>query len=65
MKTWSTDPPNIYDAANPGTIMVGFETTAAANSSVTLSVLLLPDGASENTSISAKKLSEWPKTTTK
>jgi hypothetical protein len=22
MKTWSTDPPNSYDAPNPGTIMV-------------------------------------------
>jgi hypothetical protein len=65
MKTWSTDPPNTYDAANPGIIMVGFETTIAANSNVTLSVLLLPDGAAENTVISAKKLSEWPKTTAK
>jgi hypothetical protein len=25
MKTWSTDPPNSYDAPNPGTTLVGFE----------------------------------------
>jgi len=65
MKTWSTDPPHTYDATNPGTIMVGFETTVAANSSANLSVLLLPDGAVENTAISAKKISEWPKTGSK
>jgi hypothetical protein len=61
MKTWSTDPPNTYDAANPGTIMTGFEATIPANSSAVLSVILLPDGAAENKVISGKTLSEWPK----
>ncbi|MCJ7449227.1 MAG: heparinase II/III family protein [Bacteroidales bacterium] len=62
MKTWSTVPSNTYDAQNPGTIMVGFETTIPANSGTALSVLLLPEGVQENSSFSAKKLSEWPKT---
>jgi hypothetical protein len=61
MKTWSTVPPNSYDAANPGTIMVGFEATVPANSSAVLSVILLPEGAAENKVISGKTLSEWPK----
>jgi hypothetical protein len=61
MKTWSTVPPNTYDAANPGTIMVGFEAIIPANSTAVLSVILLPDGAAENKAISGKKLSEWPK----
>lgn len=60
MKTWSTDPPHTYDAANTGTIMVGFEATIPAGSNTALSVILLPDGSAENTSFSAKKLSEWP-----
>lgn len=43
MKTWVTDPPpNSYDAANPGTILVGFEVTLPANSSQTLEVTLAP-----------------------
>ena len=61
MKTWSTVPPNTYDAANPGMIMVGFEAIIPANSTAVLSVILLPDGAAENKAISGKKLSEWPK----
>jgi hypothetical protein len=60
MKTWSTVSPNSYDAANPGTIFTGFEVTLPASSKTSLVVLLLPDGAEENTSVTAKKLSEWP-----
>ena len=62
MKTWSTVPLNSFDAQNPGTIMVGFEANIPANSVTAFSVLLLPEGAKENNSFSAKKLSEWPKT---
>jgi hypothetical protein len=65
MKTWSTVSPNSYDAANTGTIMTGFEATIPANSRVPLTVLLLPDGAVENNSVSAKKISEWPVTETR
>ena len=61
MKTWSTVPSNSYDAANPGTTMVGFEAVVPANSSSTLTVLLLPEGATENTISTAKTISEWPK----
>jgi hypothetical protein len=61
MKTWSTTSPNSFDAANPGTIMVGFETTVPANSTASLTVLLLPEGADENSSVTSKMLSEWPK----
>jgi len=62
MKTWSTVPPHSYDAQNPGTIMVGFETMLPANSDISLSVILLPAGTRENNSVSALKLSQWPKT---
>jgi len=62
LKTWSTDSPNTWDARNPGTTMVGFETVIPANTTVSLSVLLLPEGASEDSSLSTRKFSEWPKT---
>jgi hypothetical protein len=60
MKTWSTESPNSYDAANPGTIFTGFEVKIPAGSTASLVVLLLPDGAFENSLVSAKKLSDWP-----
>jgi hypothetical protein len=59
MKTWSTVPTHSYDAANPGTIMVGFETIVPANSKTSLTVLLLPEGTAENSSFTAKKLADW------
>jgi hypothetical protein len=65
MKTWSTVSPNSYDAANPGTIFTGFEATIPANTAASLTVLLLPDGAVENSSVSVKRLSEWPVTETR
>lgn len=61
MKTWSTVPPHSYDAANQGTIMVGFEAVIPANTKASLTVLLIPDGATENSSFTLKKLEEWPK----
>ena len=65
MKTWSTVSPNSYDAANPGTTMVGFETVVPANASAKLTVLLLPDGASENSVVSSWNISDWPKSIVK
>ena len=41
MKTWSTVPTHEYDAANPGTIMVGFEVNPCKYKSF-LTVLLSP-----------------------
>lgn len=62
MKTWSTVSPNSWDAANPGTTMIGFESTIPANTNASLTVLLLPEGAQENSSLTSKKITEWPKT---
>ncbi|NCI46827.1 heparinase II/III domain-containing protein [Sediminibacterium soli] len=39
-KTWSTSPANAYDAANPGTTLVGFETSQAAGANAVIEVLL-------------------------
>jgi hypothetical protein len=59
MKTWSTEPTNSWDAKNPGTILVGFEVSVPANTKAALTVLLLPEGVSENNGVSAKTLAEW------
>src|SRR5690606_9514149 len=32
LKTWSAEPPQSYDAPNPGTVLVGFELQLPANS---------------------------------
>ncbi len=60
MKTWSTEPTNAWDAKNPGTIMVGFEVKIPANTKAALTVLLLPEGVAENSTLTVKKLSDWP-----
>lgn len=40
MKIWDNKPVNSYDADNPGTVRVGFETTIPANSKAELSVFV-------------------------
>ncbi len=45
MKTWSTDPPNSYDAPNPGTTLVGFELTIPAKTTTAITVALIPQEA--------------------
>ena len=61
MKTWSTDPPNSYDAPNPGTIMVGFETILPANSKTTLQVQLVPQNATKKVTKKIQPLLSWSK----
>lgn len=59
MKTWSTAPPNNYDAENPGTILVGFECEIPANTSVTFEVLLVPSTSADEAVFLELPLSEW------
>jgi hypothetical protein len=59
MKTWSTDPPNSYDAPNPGTALVGFEVILPANSKTALNVLLVPAKALNKASKKIDPLNKW------
>lgn len=43
MKTWSTAPATSYDAANPGTVLVGFETVLPPDSHYTFNIKLTPE----------------------
>ena len=60
MKTWSTTSPNYYDAPNPGTVMVGFETTIPANTKAAINVLLIPEKAIGKTGKKTGSLQNWP-----
>ncbi|WP_315823118.1 heparinase II/III domain-containing protein [Paraflavitalea speifideaquila] len=60
MKTWSTDPPNNYDAPNPGTTLTGFEVTLPANTKATITVTLKPGKAAGTTTRSITPLANWP-----
>ncbi|QJD78869.1 heparinase II/III domain-containing protein [Spirosoma rhododendri] len=42
LRTWPTGPPQPYDAPNPGTTLLGFETPLPARQSKTLTVFLIP-----------------------
>jgi len=59
MKTWSTAPPNSYDAENPGTILVGFECEIPANTKESFEVLLVPAAEEANAEFGIKILDEW------
>ena len=59
MKTWSTDPPNSYDAPNPGTTLTGFEVTVPAKSKIALTVSLVPEKARGKTKKKIAALKEW------
>ena len=59
MKTWTTVPPNDYDAPNPGSVLVGFETDVAANGGTALSVLLIPQNA-KRVKRFVLRLEDWP-----
>lgn len=56
MRTWSTDPPQYYDAPNPGTIMVGFEAVVPAGTKVSVNSYLLPGKAKP---AKTAALNEW------
>ena len=59
MKTWTTVPPNEYDAPNPGTTLIGFEVKVPANSNAALLVKLIPQNVTKTTAI--PELAQWPK----
>jgi len=59
MKTWSTDPPNSYDAPNPGTALVGFEITVPAHTKVVCNVKLIPEKALSNATKKIQPLKNW------
>jgi hypothetical protein len=60
IETAETVPPHSYDAPNPGTVFVRFEINVPASSKEQLVVLLLPEGAEENSNVTVKRLTEWP-----
>lgn len=60
MRTWSTEPPHDYDAPNPGTVLVGFETVVPAGNTTAIEVYLIP-GNINRVSVKGKgELSNWP-----
>jgi Heparinase II/III-like protein len=59
IKTWPTTPTHDYDAPNPGSVLVGFETTIAANTNCNLEVLLVPEGATVDKKSKTKPLKKW------
>lgn len=59
-KTWSTDPPNNYDAPNPGTTLVGFELKVPAHTKKSFNVILAPGNEKmEVKNINLTALNEW------
>jgi hypothetical protein len=56
--TWSSQPTTNYDASNPGTILVGFETVLPTNATGNIQVRLIPASSGAQAAFS-KTLAEW------
>jgi hypothetical protein len=61
MKTWPTAPVHDYDAANPGTSLVGFEFSVPAHMQTAIEVLLVPGKALSSPKQKSSLLANWPK----
>ena len=59
MKTWPTTPTNDYDAANPGTTLVGFELELAPGQRQTIQVSLIPGSVNAEKVKFEKPLVGW------
>lgn len=57
LKTWTTDPPNDYDAPNPGTTLVGLETTIPSGRDQAIDVVF---SASPKKKPAIEPLAKWP-----
>lgn len=58
-KTWSTASSNDYDAPNPGTVLVGFETKLPASSSKRFVVRLVPEQNASKVDATIVPLKNW------
>lgn len=59
LKTWSTSPPQSYDAPNPGTVLLGFELQLPANSKRSFNVVFAPEEEKSLNTLELKALSAW------
>jgi hypothetical protein len=59
LKTWSTQPTTTYDASNPGTTFIGFETIVPAKQSQKFIVNLIPQGAEGKVKTEIGSLHQW------
>jgi hypothetical protein len=60
MRTWSTGPRYEYDSTNPGTLLVGFETTIPPQTKRSWRVRLVPGGGPVEAISPILSLSQWP-----
>jgi hypothetical protein len=59
LRTWPTEPPQPYDAPNPGTTLLGFEIPLQARQSITLPVFLIPQHRPAVSTSPALPLRQW------
>lgn len=59
-RTWPTDPVHDFDAANPGTSLIGFEIVMPPNTKRTITVLLIPGDFEKHAIKDPGALEKWP-----
>ena len=59
LQTWSTEPPHVYDAPNPGTVLFGFTCKLNPSEKATISVFLIPEKEYKDINYQIPALYEW------
>ena len=59
LQTWSTEPPQVYDAPNPGTVLFGFTCDLKPAEKANISVFLIPDEENKNINYTMSSLDGW------
>lgn len=61
LKTWSTVSSNSFDAPNPGTKLIGFESNLPAGTTESFNVFLSPERNLNDINYNVQSLTNWPK----
>ncbi len=58
--TWTTNPPQPYDAPNPGTVRIGFDVRRNPSKPFSIMVTMVPDEVTLENKMAIPPLTEWP-----
>jgi len=61
LQTWTTEPPNVWDEPNQGTILFGFTCNLAPSEKAKITVFLIPAGENRQINYQIPALADWKK----
>jgi len=61
LRTWSTNPPHVFDAPNPGTVLFGYTCQLKPSENANITVYFIPEEENKNINYQTPALAEWGK----